>query len=368
MTDGTGWDDASQFFADVHRMLTRLAGRVPDEMLTRLRELFGSGDLRYLPDAVSVAAVELDVPLTPADRDLLAHILDVLDVPGGKPQLFDRVPVAADPSAVGPFRFLPVRPAVLVEAGPRVPPRLDLTGGDPDDLTDLPPELRSLADLANRLTDSSDDTAMVTLTIEPGVMGVWRAWRVGTDHDATGRPVYLAEVAPGVPAWDLAYDTQRSLAEDGDPAPQVEVWWTGDALPAYHRLALAGAALLWTPEAGRARVALGEEQLADLVRAAAPRVPVPERRMLAERLAGGAAVPGRAERLPDLVEPGRGEVVPGGYRTDGRWVWPEALGYYLTEYGVAPPRELTEALAAGGATTPASQVAAFRASLALSGR
>lgn len=364
MTDGTGWDEAGQFFADVHRMLLRLAGRVPDEMLTRLRELFGSGDLRYLPDAVSVAAVELNVPLTPADRDLLARILDVLDVPGGKPQLFDQVPVAADPSAGGPFRFLPVPPAVLAEAGPRIPPRLDLTGGDPDDLTDLPPELRSLADLANRLTDPSDDTAMVMLTVDPGVVGVWRAWRTVTDDDAA-RPVYLAEVAPGVPAWELAYDTQRPLADNGDPAPQVEVWWTGDALPAYHRAALAGAALLWATDAGRVRVALNEEQLADLVRSGAPRVPVDERRVLAERLAAGAAVPGRAERLPDLVEPGRGDVVPGGYRTDGRWVWPESLGYYLIEYGVAPPRGLTEALAAGGTPAPAGQVAVFRAGLAL---
>ncbi|MET7747060.1 hypothetical protein [Micromonospora sp. NPDC005367] len=368
MTDGTGWDDTGQFFADVHRMLLRLAGRVPDEMLTRLRELFGSGDLRYLPDAVSVAAVELDVPLAPADRDLLARVLDVLDVPGGKPQLFDQVPVAADPPAVGPFRFLPVPPTVLAEAGPRIPPRLDLTGGDPDDLTDLSPELGSLADLANRLTEPSDDTAMVMLTVEPGVVGVWRAWRVGTEPGAAARPVYLAEAAPGVPAWDLVYETQRSIAEDGDPAPQVEVWWTGDEIPSYHRAALAGAALLWAPDAGRVRVALSEERLTDFVRSGALRVPVAERRALAERLAAGAAVPGRVERLPDLVEPGRGDVVPGGYRTDGRWVWPEALGYYLTEYGVAPPRELAEALAAGGPPTPAGQVAVFRAGLALSGR
>ncbi|MEU6203275.1 hypothetical protein ABZ814_06770 [Micromonospora musae] len=367
MADGPGWGEGERLLAEVHRMLLRLAGRVPDEVLPALRELLGNGDLRYLPDAVSVATVQYAVPITPADKELLARILIVLDTPGGEPQLYDEVPVAAQPPPARPFRFLPVPPAVAVRAADRISSRLDLTGGgDPFDLTDLPADLAPLADLASELTDQLDDRALDNLSLADGVRGIWRSWRLGASD--TARRVYLVELGSGVPAWEVTQEAQDALSMKGEQAPQVEAFWTGEPLTDYHRAALAGAALLWTPEAGRVRVALGAEQLTDLIRSGAPRVPVPERRMLAERLAAGAAVPGRAERLPDLIEPGRGEVVPGGYRTDGRWVWPEALGYYLTEYGVAPPRELTEALAAGGAPTPASQVAVFRAGLALSGR
>ena len=87
--------------------------------------------------------------------------------------------------------------------------------------------------------------------------------------------------------------------------------------------------------------------------------------MLADRLSAGIPVPDSRHRLPDLVEPGRGESVPGGYRTDGRWMWPEALGYYLAEYGLALPREVTEALLTPPGPAPVGQVALFRAGLAL---
>ncbi|MEV4812320.1 hypothetical protein [Micromonospora avicenniae] len=369
MTDDPGWDEGERLLAEVHRMLLRLAGRVPDEVLTTLRELLGHGDLRYLPDTVSVATVQHAVPITPADKELLARILIVLDVPGGEPQLYDEVPVAAQPPPAGPFRFLPVPPAVAAQAAERISGRLDLTGGsDPFDLTELPADLAHLADLAPELTDQADDRAVDNLSLAEGVRGIWRTWRLGASGSDPARRVYLVELGPGVPAWDVTQEAQDALTMKGEQAPQVEAFWAGEPLTAYHRAALAGAALLWAPNADRVRVALREEQLADLVRSGSPRLPVGERGTLAERLAAGAAVPGRAERLPDLVEPGRGVVVPGGYRTDGRWVWPEALGYYLTEYGVAPPGELTEAPPAGGPPTPAGQVAVFRAGLALSGR
>ncbi|MDR8412963.1 hypothetical protein MTP10_30050 [Nonomuraea sp. 3-1Str] len=65
-----------------------------------------------------------------------------------------------------------------------------------------------------------------------------------------GRRVYLAEAAPGVPAWDLTVDAQRELVQMGMDSPQVEVYWSGDDLPPYHRTARTGAALLWRrPEA-----------------------------------------------------------------------------------------------------------------------
>jgi hypothetical protein len=116
------------------------------------------------------------------------------------------------------------------------------------------------------------------------------------------------------------------------------------------------------------RVALTVDDLAGYVRVDTPRVPVEERRTFSARLAVGAPVRGRVDRLADLIEPGRGAAVPGWYRTDGRWVWPEALAYYLVEYGVAPPRALTDHLLTHPEVTPVGEVGLFRAGLALSGR
>jgi hypothetical protein len=42
------------------------------------------------------------------------------------------------------------------------------------------------------------------------------------------------------------------------------------------------------------------------------------------------------DRAPDPLAGDRRPVVPLGYRTDGVWVWPEALGYYLRTRGIAP--------------------------------
>ncbi len=43
-----------------------------------------------------------------------------------------------------------------------------------------------------------------------------------------------------------------------------------------------------------------------------------------------------AGRAPDPLAPSAGRVVPLHYRTDGVWVWQEALAYYVRKRGVAP--------------------------------
>lgn len=41
------------------------------------------------------------------------------------------------------------------------------------------------------------------------------------------------------------------------------------------------------------------------------------------------------------------------YRTDGEWLWPDDLGHYVGEHGVAPPRAMLEHIAANGYLPPA---------------
>jgi hypothetical protein len=62
------------------------------------------------------------------------------------------------------------------------------------------------------------------------------------------------------------------------------------------------------------------------------RIPDPVRR---ERLAVRAT-----GRMVDPLDPSGGPVVPLGYRTDGTWVWQEALAYYVRSRGVAPEMAL----------------------------
>ncbi|WP_432985985.1 SUKH-3 domain-containing protein [Dactylosporangium sp. CA-233914] len=44
--------------------------------------------------------------------------------------------------------------------------------------------------------------------------------------------------------------------------------------------------------------------------------------------------------------------VPRGYRTDGDWIWPLALEYYLEHHGVAPPPELFDLMGKRGHYSP----------------
>ncbi len=53
------------------------------------------------------------------------------------------------------------------------------------------------------------------------------------------------EVDPGVPAWEAALEGQTEAEQLGENDPRVEVYWSGDDLPPYHRAAIEAAALLW---------------------------------------------------------------------------------------------------------------------------
>lgn len=60
------------------------------------------------------------------------------------------------------------------------------------------------------------------------------------------------------------------------------------------------------------------------------------RERLAAYLTSGRLVVRVAGRMTDPLAPERGPIVPLNYRTDGSWVWPDALGYYVRTRGVAP--------------------------------
>jgi hypothetical protein len=44
--------------------------------------------------------------------------------------------------------------------------------------------------------------------------------------------------------------------------------------------------------------------------------------------------------MDDLLDADRLAAVPVGFRSDGRWVWPDAVAYYLKRHHLAPEPEL----------------------------
>ncbi|WP_329086222.1 hypothetical protein [Streptosporangium sp. NBC_01469] len=213
-------------FEGLHRLLLRLAGRVPDEFVSHARSMLAEGDLDYLPDALSGATAGLGVSLTMADAELLRDVLQALGG-GENPAAMERTPISDVIPETGHL-FAPALPEVLASAGTSVPAALDLEG-----------------DLGG-LTDLTDDLVVDALIEHAGVVAVWRAWRFGPGEPPQAwRRVYLAEVEPGIPAWELTMDAQRELVQMRVAAPQVEVYWSGDDLPSYHRRARTAATLLW---------------------------------------------------------------------------------------------------------------------------
>jgi len=65
-----------------------------------------------------------------------------------------------------------------------------------------------------------------------------------------------------------------------------------------------------------------------------------ERERLLQYLAGGTPVLYTTARSSDVLDPQAGEVVPASFRTDGEWIWTDAVAFYLEHHGLAPDEEL----------------------------
>ncbi|SDZ05503.1 Protein of unknown function [Saccharopolyspora shandongensis] len=76
----------------------------------------------------------------------------------------------------------------------------------------------------------------------------------------------------------------------------------------------------------------------------AEREPIPTEEVgaLRQYLENAPIVLASREDEEDQLDPERTASVPGTWHTDGTWLWPGAIAFYLTQYGVPPEAELVE--------------------------
>jgi hypothetical protein len=186
-----------------HDLLVRLAGRLPDRLLWRLREWLATGAQDVVAAMLPRALLRHRVGLTDAERDLLEEAV------GGRAarRMLDAV----------------------------------LTVWEPDE-----------PDAAFRPGPADPDAAALSLLAvargEPSCLEVRQALRADSRRE---QRVVLVRAEGGRP-WALAGTLARLLRAHGDPTPCVEVFSAGEP-STYHRAALASSALLWQRPAHHVR-------------------------------------------------------------------------------------------------------------------
>ncbi|WP_219417159.1 hypothetical protein [Pseudonocardia nigra] len=184
-----------------HELLVRLAGRLPDELLWRLRDWLAADGGAALGTTLPRELLRHRVGLTDDERDLLATALEAWGAP------------------------LALLDAVL-----------------PAPAADEP-------DVEFRADGEVDTAALSVLAVvrgHPGCVELRQAWR--TDPRAAGaarRGQRVVVVLGAERPWALAGTLQRLLRAHGDRTPCVEVLPPHGEPPAYHRAAIIGSAPLW---------------------------------------------------------------------------------------------------------------------------
>jgi hypothetical protein len=192
-----------------HDLLVRLAGRLPDRLLWRLRDWLAAGGYQPLSRALPKALLRHRIGVTDAERDLMERCLPEW---GAAQRVLDAVLPAMDQA----------------EASAEFRATLEPT--------------ESCADVASSTgwRDGVDLMLAAVVQGHPGAKELRRSWRM--DRQRPQR-VVLAHVTEDLPA--LTGILQRILRAHGDLTPCVEVVSPPLALPAYHRLALRDSVSLW---------------------------------------------------------------------------------------------------------------------------
>ncbi|BCJ56077.1 hypothetical protein Asp14428_75520 [Actinoplanes sp. NBRC 14428] len=294
-----------------HRLLLSLAGRLPDEVVTRARALLAAGRPAEAARAAGSAALAHGVALTAEEAGLLgAHEA-----------------ARAERAVAPPYGMAPTGPDVLARHGDDIPYRLDL----------------SIRDGGPGGPDPVDTTATAWCAGDPHPYALWRSWRYPADGTPQGpaRRIYLVQVPDESALAGVTAGLQATLAACGERDPQVETFADDAGLPGYRQRALSCSALLWT--------------------AAPPKQP----RLVPDAAPARTAPPDAAE-VAGYLDAGRSLELVGDagriFRTDGTWIWPASAGAEVRDHGREPYGPLLARIRDSSYRPPAvGAVAAHRA-------
>lgn len=337
-------DAAGSLPLHLHDLLLRIAGWAPDAVLTAARDHLAEGRLAQAGALVMATASTDRMPIGKADLDLLAGLAP-----------FKRIevwPQAVAPEATPDVSFTPR----VTDPADTVPLVLDLTR-DEDQL------------------DGPDRAAVAAAREIPGGVGLWRAWRQGSPGQGPEHPVRVHLLLVGGDPADLPVAcarVQRALTDAGVGDPQVEAFHDLTALPPYQRLARGRSALLWAAAEGRpvtlARVFDAYHPgTGGQFSAQRPTLSQgDELQRVLHYLDSGPVLLATEAREADPFDEDAGPVVPLSFRTDGSWIWTEAVSYFLRTYALSPDDALLEHIRTRGYQAPEPDpVAEHRALAAL---
>ena len=329
--DTTDEDDEAELTSDCHDMLLRLAGRLPDDLMTRCREQLAQGLFGDLARAVVFSVLSQGLSLANYDVAVLTALLAQT---GGDVSALDDIEIDdSDPM----IWFFTDDPAEAVD-------------GEADE-----------GEIQGAATSSSElDRAMTEgLAEEPDAVGCWRAWRLPDDDTSSvpAKPVFTVEVSAYADLPGITARAQRWLAAVGEPSPQVEVYTWDAELPVYQRLARGCGELIWAaaPDPGMQVAAIFDEVDPDdgpRFSQDHPRLDEDEAAKVAHYLREGEPVLITTALMDDVVDTTRQYCVPINFRTDGVWIWTEACAYYAQEHLLEPDSELLAHIRANDHTVP----------------
>lgn len=338
----------------LHILLLQLAGYLPDRVMADAREALAASRRVEVVRMVALEVLSQPLQLDPDEIDLLRTEL----AKAGDGDLVAVLPELRGQRQPGPWLFVSALPAASDDT--LVVRPLDLSGGS-DEL------------------DAVDRAVLAEMVAVPGVTAVWRTWRLPPPAESWREPVRVVVVTvddtiDGVldAMPELPTRLCRAMAAAGDPAAQAEVCWTGLNAPLYQTLARSCGALLWaaTP-AVPVRIARAFDGVDpdrgpwfDTERPVVPDGNV--RARLLDALNTAEVITRSDTRMLDVLDPERGDVVPLDLRADGRWVWSDAVAYFLEQHGLAPDPDLSEHLLAQD-TPPLDEVGLHRALVHLLG-
>jgi hypothetical protein len=299
-------------------MLLRLAGHVPDEMLTWCRRRLAEGRLVDLATTVTHTAVASGVAMTSDDVALLADLHRDAGIAAPR---HTRIPIG-EIARMPAFEFAAQRPA------PRCAQR-SADGAAP-------------ASMRAGGTDAVTEAIVRAAGSTPAVRVVWEAWRF-PDNEAPWPPpgrVFVAEVEPVADLPAVTEHLQQVLGDAGETAPRVEVYPVGAEPPPYQQFARNGAAVRYLrddrPEVRLAPVYDGADDTGPWFDPDHPRLDGAERVLVLNYLSSGEPLMRTSARIEDVLLPEAGQLVPISFRTDGYWVWSDATWYYLDRHSLAP--------------------------------